>query len=199
MKLQSISASDLRRELARREKGAGKLQKQHAKLAARLAAIEADLAGLGIDAAPAGRGPGRPAGKRGPGRPKGSKNRRPGRPKGSKNKRAKNELSLVEAIVKGVRAGSTVSPADAGAAARKVGYKSSSPNFGMMVANALAKDSRFKRIGRGQYRLAGGKASAARKSGRKAKRGLRKAGGAQKFKPSTRTAATTALAEVVAR
>jgi hypothetical protein len=206
MKLENISAADLRRELARREKGAGKLQKQHAKLSARLAALEASLADLGVDGAPARRKPRRPAGKRGPGRPKGSKNkpgkvgrpkgsknRGPGRPKGSKNKRAKNELSLAEAIVKGVRAGSTVSPDEAGAAARKVGYRSSSPNFGMMVANALAKDSRFKRIGRGQYRLARGKASAnsaAKKPGRKPGRMARK---------SMKKAEAATAADVVAR
>jgi hypothetical protein len=113
--------------------------------------FEAELADLGVDAAPTRRGP-KPGSmaKRGPGRPKGSKNKpgKVGRPKGSKNK---NAMSLVEAILKGVRAGSTVSPAEAGAAAKKVGYKSSSPNFGMMVANALSKDNRFKRVERGQY------------------------------------------------
>jgi hypothetical protein len=199
MALKSLSTRDLRRELARRERGAGKLQKQHAKLSARLAALEADLADFGVGGTSPRRGrkPGRPAGKRGPGRPKGSKNRGPGRPKGSKNKakgkRVKNELSLVEAILKGVRAGSTVSPADAGAAARKVGYKSSSPNFGMMVANALAKDSRFKRIGRGQYRLGGGQGSTKRvtkKTGRKPARMARK---------GTKKAEATSAAEVVAR
>jgi hypothetical protein len=209
MKLKNITVSALRRELARREKGAGKLQKQHAKLASQLAALEADLADLGMDGAPARhtRKPGRPAGsaKRGPGRLKGSKNRGPGRPKGSKNKaggkRAKNAMSLVQAILKGVRAGSTVSPAEAGAAARKLGYKSSSPNFGMMVANALSKDSHFKRIERGQYQVIGGKGSmkASTRPGRKAKRKSGgRAAGVKKAAPS-KAAATTALAEVVAR
>ena len=44
-----------------------------------------------------------------------------------------------------------MSPAQAAVAAKKSGYKSSSANFGMIVANALAKDSRFKKLGRGQY------------------------------------------------
>ncbi|HEX5011119.1 MAG TPA: hypothetical protein VFY71_12035 [Planctomycetota bacterium] len=99
--------------------------------------------------------------------------RKRGRPKGSKNKhrskRAKNSMSLVEAIVAGVRSGATVSPAEAGAAAKRKGYKSSSPNFGMMVANALAKAPMFKRLGRGQYMLKGGSPAPKSKRGRPAK------------------------------
>jgi len=191
MTLRSLSTRDLRRELARRESGAAKLQSQHVALSKQMAALEAELADLGVEAsARRGRKPGRVPGHRGPKRPKGSKNKpgRVGRPKGSKNKRASNEMSLVEAIIKGVRSGSTVSPAEAGAAAKKVGYKSSSPNFGMMVANALSKDSHFKRIERGQYQVVGGAKAPAKKPGRKAKGAGRK-----------KAAATTALAEVVAR
>jgi hypothetical protein len=194
MTIASLSTRELRRELARRESGAAKLSAQHADLSKQMAALEAELADLGVDApARRGRKPGR-MGKRGPGRPKGIKNKpgKVGRPKGSKNK---NAMSLVEAILKGVRAGSTVSPAEAGAAAKRVGYKSSSPNFGMMVANALSKDGHFKRIERGQYQVGGGKAAAkptAKKAMRKGKRASRKPGKAK-------AAATTALAEVVAR
>jgi len=164
MALKSLSTRALRLELARRESGAGKLAKKHAKLAKQLAALEAQLSDLGgspaaLPRAKAGRGPGRPKGSRNKkkgkvGRPKGS-GRKPGRPakaKGGKGrKRAKNEMTLPEAILKNVGVGATVSPADAAVAAKKAGYKSSSPNFGMMVANALAKDGRFKRLERGQY------------------------------------------------
>jgi hypothetical protein len=162
--LKSMSVAELRRELERREKGGEKLRKQHAKLAKRLAAIDSALTDLGV-AVPARRGrkPGRKPGRRGPGRPKGSKN------KATAGKRAKNSMSLLEAIMSGVRVGSTVSPAQAGAAAKAKGYKSSSPNFGMMVANALAKAPQFKRVGRGQYLLKGGGKAA----GRPAKRGRR--------------------------
>ena len=149
MALRSLSTADLRRELARREAGASRLQAKHAKLAKRLAAIEAELADLGV-AAPARRGP--KPGRRGPGRPKGSKN------KPKTGRRAKNEMSLLEAIVSGLRVGSTVSPAQAGQAAKKAGYKSSSPNFRMMVAHQLATAPVFKRMGRGQYLLKGGAA-----------------------------------------
>jgi hypothetical protein len=151
--LKNLSVAELRRELDRREKGGDKLRAAHMKLASRLAEIEAELAELGVDVpARRGRKPGR-----GPGRPPGSKSRAGG-------KRAKNSMSLLEAIVSGVRVGSTVSPAEAAAAASKAGYKSSSPNLGMMVANQLAKAPMFKRVGRGQYLHKGG---GAKKSGRK--------------------------------
>jgi hypothetical protein len=149
MTVRSLSTSDLRRELARRERGAAKLTKQRDKLQRRLDGIMAELADLGLDGTAKRRG--RPPGRRGPGRPKGSKNRKPGRPKGTRAKRMKNEMSLNEAILKGVRSGATVSPVQAAAAAKKAGYRSASPNFGMMVANTLAKAKEFKRIGRGQY------------------------------------------------
>jgi hypothetical protein len=142
MKLNRISAAELRRELARREKGAGKLQKRHAKLSKQLAAVEREMADLGADApARRGRKPGR-MGRRGTGRPKGS------------GRRASGGLTLMQALEKGVRAGATVSPAEAAAAAKRVGYKTKSKTFGVQVATALAKAKSFKKLGRGQYQRA---------------------------------------------
>ena len=161
--LKTLSVAELRRELDRREKGGDKLRAQHSKLASRLAEIEAELAELGVEL-PARRG-------RKPGR-------MPGRPKGSRGRtgpRAKNTMSLLEAIVAGVRVGSTVSPAEAADAAAKAGYKSTSPNIGMMVANQLAKAPMFKRTGRGQYLHKGGGAPKT-KRGRPAKKSGRKPG-----------------------
>ena len=187
--LRSMSVAELRRELERREKGGDKLRKQHAKLARRIAEIDAELADLGV-AVPARRGrkPGRMPGRRGPGRPKGSRN------KARAGKRAKNSMSLLEAIASGVRVGSTVSPMEAAAAAKAKGYTSSSPNFGMMVANALAKAPQFKRVGRGQYLHKGGGAAKATKParrGRKAKASGRKPGRPKgsRNKPKTAPAA----------
>src|SRR5262245_7622454 len=163
MALRSLSTTAIRRELARREAGAGRLAKRRSKLAKQLAALDAELADLGADGAPRrGRPPGRKPSRRGPGRPKGSKNKR-------RAKRAKNPMSLIEALVAGVRKGATGPPAEAGVAAKRRGYKSSSPNFGMMVANALAKAPQFKKVGRGQYVLKGGGAAPKAKRGRPAK------------------------------
>ena len=180
--LKKLSIAELRRELDRRERGGDKLRTAHAKLASRLEAIESELADLGVDLpARRGRKPGRKAG-RGPGRPRGSKNKA--------GTRATNAMSLLEAIVSGVRVGSTVSPAQAAEAAKKAGYKSSSPNLGMMVANQLAKAPQFKRVGRGQYLLKGGtaKSPTPAKRGRKAKKSGRKPGrpkGSKNKKPAT--------------
>ena len=156
MSLRRLSTTALRREIARREAGATKLATRRARLAKIVAAMDAELARLGVDA-PKRRG--RPPGRRGPGRPKGSKNKAGG-------KRAKNSLSLAEAVSKVVAVGKTVSPAEVLAAVRKV-YKSSSKSLGVMVAGTLAKHPEFKRLGRGQYVRKGGGAA-------KAKRGRRK-------------------------
>ena len=135
MALKSVSTAELRRELARREKGARRLSARRDKLAGQLARLESELADLGLSAARPGRRAGRPpkAGRRG------------GR------RRARNTVSLPDAIAKVVKVGATVSPADVASRVRKSGYKSTSAHFGMMVSNALSKDSRFKRLSRGQY------------------------------------------------
>lgn len=182
--LKKLSVAELRRELDRREKGGDKLRAQHAKLASRLAEIEAELSDLGVDVpARRGRKPGRMPGRRGPGRPKGSG--------GRTGPRAKNSMSLLEAIVSGVRVGSTVSPSEAADAAKKAGYKSSSPNLGMMVANQLAKAPMFKRTGRGQYLHKGGGAPKA-KRGRPAKKAGRKPGRPKGSKNKAKAAAPAA-------
>src|SRR5262245_49878049 len=138
MALKSVSTAELRRELVRREKGARKLSARGDKLARQLAALESELADLGLSAGRRGRRPGRA------GRPP-KAGRREGR------RRARNSISLPDAIAKVVKVGATVSPADVASRVRKSGYKSTSAHFGMMVSNALSKDSRFKRVSRGQY------------------------------------------------
>jgi len=103
------------------------------KLARQLAELESEMADLGLS-----------PGKR-RGRPPGNGKRRGG------GRRARNKISLPDVIAKVVKAGSTVSPAEVSSKVRKAGYKSGSAHFGMMVSNALSKDSRFKRVSRGQY------------------------------------------------
>lgn len=135
MALKSVSTAELRRELTRREKGARKLSVRRDKLARQLAALESELADLGLSAGRPGRRPGRPAKAR----------------RGGGRRRARNGVSLPDAIAKVVKVGATVSPAEVASRVRKSGYKSTSAHFGMMVSNALSKDSRFKRLSRGQY------------------------------------------------
>jgi len=152
--LRKLSVADLRRELDRREKGSTKLLAQHKKLSARLGEIDAELADLGVDAPKRrGRPPGRKPGRRGPGRPKGGR-------------KAKGGMTLMQALEKGVRMGSTVSPAEAAQAAKRVGYRTASKTFGIQVATTLAKASGFKKTGRGQYLRTAGGGNAPKKRGR---------------------------------
>ena len=138
MALKSVSTAELRRELARREKGANRLAKRRDALARKLESLEAELADLG---SAGGKRRGRPPGRAATGR----KGGRGGR------KRARNSVPLPEVIAKVVKVGSTVAPAEVSAKVRKAGYKSTAAHFGMMVSNALSKDERFKRVSRGQY------------------------------------------------
>ncbi len=140
MALKTLSTADLQAELARREKNAGKLQARREKLLAELAELDAEIVSLG------GEGSGRAKGKRLSQR--GSKKTTRG---GGGRKRAKNEMSLPDAIAAAMDVGAEVSPKEAAELVLNNGFNTHSKNFGMMVSNALAKDPRFKRLGRGLY------------------------------------------------
>jgi len=136
MALKSLSTADLQKELERREKGAHKLEARRKKLLKELDAIEAELAHLGLGVAKRGRRSGAAAASVAV---------------GGKRRRAKNEMSLPDAICAAMEVRAVVSPKEAAELVRANGFKTTSKNFNMMVSNALAKDKRFKRIGRGQY------------------------------------------------
>ena len=170
--LKNLSVAELRRELERREKGGERLLAAHAKLSKRLAVLDAALADLGVEGLPKRRGrkPGPKPGRR-PGR-------KPGRPAAGgdgRSRRVKNAMTLLQAILSGVRSGATVSPAEAAVAAKAAGYRSAGKKFGVQVATTLAKAKQaFKKLGRGQYQRVGGgaaKAAKAPKRGPKAHRG----------------------------
>lgn len=138
MSLANLSISDLQAELARRQNQAAKLASRRDALVAQLAALDQEIAALGGVPSRGGRGPG----KRGPGRPKGS---------GKRGPMPKNDVTLPDAIAAAMEVRAVVSPKEAADLVLKNGYKSNAKNFGMLVSNALAKDPRFKRLGRGQY------------------------------------------------
>lgn len=140
MTLRSLRTTDLRKELARRERGARKLRRTRDKLAKALSRLETELDALGG----AGRSP-----RRGSRMMRGQ-GRRPAKA-GPRRRRARNKLTLADALAAAVRAGTVVSPADAAKRVEASGYKSASKTFGIQVATTLAKDKRFKRKGRGQY------------------------------------------------
>jgi hypothetical protein len=155
MALKSVPTSALRAEIARRERGAAKLQKKHSMLTRVLASLEAELAGLGVPGMKRrGRPPGSKNKRRGPkaGRRAGRRGRKPGRKPGRAGRKLpKNKQSLGDALAAAIRPGTVVSPAEAMTRVKAAGYKSTAKNFGVVVAIRLANDKRFRRKGRGQY------------------------------------------------
>jgi len=139
MALKTLSTADLQAELARREKNAGKLQARREKLLTELADLDAEIVSLG------GTGSGKATGKR---LAQASSKKTGG---GGGRRRAKNEMTLPDAIAAAMDVGAEVSPKEAAELVLNNGFNTHSKNFGMMVSNALAKDPRFKRLGRGLY------------------------------------------------
>jgi hypothetical protein len=121
--LSNVSAADLRKEIARRQRrGATMMRKRDAHLR-KAAEIDAQLRELG--SLPGG------GGLSGRGRPRNANN-------------------LVESLTK-VLSGKTMSVTEVADAVQKAGYATTSPNFRTIVNQALIASGKFKRVGRGQY------------------------------------------------
>lgn len=147
------STSELENELARR-------QDQAADLAARRDALLADIDALDVEIAELGGTSsrrGRPA-KRKPTRRKttSSRGRAPAKKTARKKtgrKRPRNTSNLVDALHKTLR-GKTMSVTEVAEAVQKHGYKTTSPNFRVIVNQALINrknKGKFKKVARGQY------------------------------------------------
>ncbi len=134
--LASLSMDELRSELQRRSRELDRLTARRDRLLTELAEIDHEIGSLGGS----GGQPGRTGGSAAP--------RRSGGPRAP---RASNEVSLPDAIALAVEVHATITPSEAAEMVLKNGYRSNAKNFKMMVANALAKDERFKRLARGQY------------------------------------------------
>jgi multidrug resistance efflux pump len=119
-----ISYADLQSELRRRERATGTLTKRRDKVQVKLDALEAQIERMG-----------------------GSVN---GRGRATGGRRAKNDMTLTEALAKAIR-GRSMSVTDAAEAVQKLGYRTNSSNFRTQVNLALIKSGKFKRVGRGEY------------------------------------------------
>jgi hypothetical protein len=136
MTLNTLTTAELKKELARRAQGARTHQARRQKLLAQLKTINEELVFLGTG----------PDGDIAAGdKLRGSVQSGPPR------KRARNDIRLPDAIASSMELRAVVSPKEAARLVRANGFKTTSKNFNMMVSNALAKDKRFRRIGRGQY------------------------------------------------
>jgi hypothetical protein len=123
--LAGASVGDLRKELARRARRVGGLERKRDRLLAKVNALNAQIAEFGgatrgLMAAVSGR------------------------------TRPRNEANLVESLKK-VLTDKVMSVTDVAEAVQKAGYATTSPNFRTIVNQALIASGKFKRVGRGQY------------------------------------------------
>jgi len=147
-KLSRVSTVDLRKELDRRQSQVGALMARRTRLAAELAALDAELDAFGetaLVAAPVTRGPGRPPGRTAkPDRKIRKANR------GAKT-RAENSMTLTASLQK-VLKGKTMGVTEVSGAVQKAGYKTNAENFRTIVNQTLIKNPKmFKKVSRGQY------------------------------------------------
>lgn len=132
--LAGITVADLEAELTRRQRSLGKLESKYAKMSRELEALGAEIESIGGSIAGA-RAAGRGARGRGP---------------GGGRRRAKNAMTLVDALA-GVLKGQTMSVTEVAEAVQKAGYVTTSPSFRTIVNQTLINSGKFKRVGRGQY------------------------------------------------
>ena len=138
--LASISTELLRRELERRRRGVESLLARRDSLRTEIAELDAKIRELSDEPPRAARGRGRGQG--------GRRSARLALP------RPKNAISLPDAIALEVEVGQEITPAEAAKRVLASGYQTTAKTFTMVVANALSKDKRFKRLGRGKYERA---------------------------------------------
>jgi len=147
--ISQLTTDEIVAELDRRERRTRQLLSRQETLRTELAGLEQQLADIGdslpeLEAAaralPAGRAP--RAGDAEPAAP---------RPRRRSGPRARNALSLADAIAAAVEVRAQITPAEAAELVRSNGYVTNASKFTMTVANALAKDTRFRRLARGIY------------------------------------------------
>ena len=131
--LAKVPMDELLAEIDRRHARARALGAERERILAKMAALEAQM-GIIASAVRSAAAPARPAVAARAGR-----------------QRAQNGISLADALAQAIEVRATISPAEAAQLVLSNGYLSTAKNFGMVVANALAKDKRFARRARGLY------------------------------------------------
>ena len=134
MNLKSLTVADLQKELARRERGSAKLLTKRARLVAEIAGLDKELSALGVAPDTTGKASGRGGA--------GASGRRT---------RAKNDMSLPDAIAATMEIRAQITPKEAAELVQQNGYVTNSKTFNVQVTNTLSKDPRFKRVERGVY------------------------------------------------
>jgi hypothetical protein len=147
--LSQLTTDEIVAELDRRERRMRHLRARQEALVAELAAIDAQLAEVGARLAAASAEAERETDSEdvvdGDGADPPARRRRQNAP------RARNEVSLADAIAQAVEIRARITPGEAAELVRSNGYVTNAQNFPMSVATALSKDPRFRRIERGVY------------------------------------------------
>jgi hypothetical protein len=130
--LTKVPTADLEAEMSRRRKRAAVLLAEAERLRVQIERIDARLAGLRVAATLTDKPAMRSA-------------------ESPRSPRAKNDVTLADAIAMAVEARATVTPAEAVTLVLANGYRTASKTFNVAIATALAKSPAFKRVGRGQY------------------------------------------------
>ena len=124
--LEKISTKEILAEITRRKKERTTLLREKTALTRRLKAIDAELGAMG-------------------------KKKSARRPAKKNQKRARNVMTLPEAMLKVMSEDKAMSVPEIASAASKAGYKSTSKTFHTIIYQTLARDKRFKKTDRGQY------------------------------------------------
>ena len=130
--LTKARTSDLQAELKRRQQRLPALKRRQANLTAELVELGEQIKALGGGVSAARKKRAAPA-----------------------RRRPKNKMSLADALAKALKKDKPMTVGEAIAGVKKLGYRSSSTNFRMIVNQTLVKDKRFNRRGRGKYALTG--------------------------------------------
>jgi Skp family chaperone for outer membrane proteins len=140
-KLSGMSITDLRAEISRREKSLTKLLKRQKDLEKELQAVTSEIEaiqGKGAGGAAVSK-PGSKATKK--------------KATSSRRRRPRNKQPLADVLGEVMQGKEKLSVGDAMEAVLASGYKSSSDQFRNIVNQTLNKDTRFKKVGRGEYTL----------------------------------------------
>jgi chromatin segregation and condensation protein Rec8/ScpA/Scc1 (kleisin family) len=132
--LAKVPTVTLKKELARRLEDLPRLKARRDELSKQIA----ELQGLTAAETPPQPTTARPAGK-----------------KRRRARKAKNTVSLVDALAQAMEGKKSVSIAEAAEAVLASGYKSKSRDFPNLVGMTLSHDERFERVSRGCYRVKG--------------------------------------------
>ena len=149
-KLSALSVEELLAEVNRRRKALPKLLKQKAEIQEKLTAIEEEIQALDSDAVKSGKvGSIRRARQA-----QWAKSVQA--PTAARNKRARNNISLMDAVLRVLQTEKSMSIPDIMAAVVNIGYQSKSRNFAVIIGQTLrAAGEKVVRVKRGAYALAG--------------------------------------------